>query len=379
MAERAAHWVDHLLSPVAVRQWVLTVPWARRWQLARHPDLIRGVAAILLDEVADWYRQQTGQPSGETGSVTVIQRFGSALNLNVHLHCLVLDGVYAPDPTTGALVFHRVRAPSTRDVEGLVLRTADRCERWLAQRGFGTKPVDDDASADADDAQQVLQAASVQGRIAATGRRVRRVQKLGGRTFALPPRCASVDGYNLHGGVGVRPDDRPALERLCRYLLRPPLARARLREQPDGTLILGMKRAWSDGTTAIRLTPMELVEKLAALVPPPRCNTILYHGVLAARSRWRSRILPTPPEHAQDQPDQVATRLVPPDRANTSSRWAPWATLLWRVFGTQGWLCPTCGTQMTLRAVVVRPPATIRVLRGLHRAARAPPGVALAG
>jgi Putative transposase len=30
----------------------------------------------------------------DTGAVTLIQRFGSAANLNIHLHCLVLDGVY---------------------------------------------------------------------------------------------------------------------------------------------------------------------------------------------------------------------------------------------------------------------------------------------
>ncbi len=220
-----------------------------------------------------------------------------------------------------------------------------------------------------------MQAASVQGRLAATGRRVRRVQVLGGRPFQLPPRCAACDGYNLHGGVGVRPNDRPALERLARYVLRPPLARARLTERSDGTLRLRLKRPWSDGTTALHLTAVELVEKLAALVAPPRCNTVLYHGVLAARSAWRSRLVPSPRPASEDPP---TLRLVRPEVASDRSRWAPWAHLLWRVFGTAGALCPGCGQPMTLRAVVVRPPATLRVLDGLHRAARAPPTAASA-
>ena len=90
MAERAARWVDTLIPRVAVRRFVLTVPWPRRWLLARRPDLSKGVLAIALREVGRWLREEgTGQPGGETGSLTVVQRFGSALDLNVHFHCLV--------------------------------------------------------------------------------------------------------------------------------------------------------------------------------------------------------------------------------------------------------------------------------------------------
>ena len=54
MADRAARWVDTLLPRVAVRQVVVTVPWPRRWLLARKPDLSRGVLAIALREVQRW-------------------------------------------------------------------------------------------------------------------------------------------------------------------------------------------------------------------------------------------------------------------------------------------------------------------------------------
>jgi hypothetical protein len=368
MAERSARWVDGLVPHVAVRQWVLTVPWARRWQLARHPELVKGVAAVLLEEVAGFYREGTRQAEGRTGSITVVQRFGSALNLNVHLHCLVLDGCFAEEADTGVLRFHRARAPETSDVEALVVRVVERCEAWLAEQGFGPEPEGEE-EADLDDAQQVLQAASVQGRLASTGRRARREQTLSGRPFQLPPRCAGCDGYNLHGGVGLRPGDRPALERLCRYVLRPPLARARLAERPDGSVVLTLKRPWSNGTTALVFTPAELVERLASIVPPPRANTVLYHGVLSARSAWRSRVLPAPPEPAPDEPP--CHPLVPVPRP-TPSRWVPWARLLWRVFRVAGWACPVCRQPMRLRAIV-QPPATSRVLTGLHRAARDPP------
>ena len=113
---------------------------------------------------------------------------------------------------------------------------------------------------------------------------MRRVQLLGGQTYPLPKRTASCDGYNLNAGVVVRAEDRAGLERLSRYILRPPLAKARIERRADGTVRLGMKRAWSDGTLAFEFSPLEFVEKLAAILPPPRKNQVIYHGVLAGNS-----------------------------------------------------------------------------------------------
>ena len=76
------------------------------------------------------------------------------------------------------------------------------------------------------------------------------------------PRCAGFEGYNLHAGVGIKASNREGLERLCRYILRPPLAKSRLERREDGTLVVGLKREWSDGTTAIIFSPLEFVERL---------------------------------------------------------------------------------------------------------------------
>ena len=66
-----------------------------------------------------------------------------------------------------------------------------------------------------------------------------------------------------------------SFERLCRYAGRPPVATECLSVLPDGRLLYRLKRRWRDGTTHVILEPLELVEKLAALVPPPRFNKIL--------------------------------------------------------------------------------------------------------
>jgi hypothetical protein len=82
--------------------------------------------------------------------------------------------------------------------------------------------------------------------------------------------CAVVEGFSVHAGVGVPARNRARLEHLLRYCLRPPLSTERLSLMADGRLRYKLKRRWKDGTKAVIYEPMELVERLAALVPPPR-------------------------------------------------------------------------------------------------------------
>ena len=115
MAEHAAHWVDHVIPHVPTRQWVLTVPWGRRWLLARNPALLTGVHRIAMGMVERWYaRQANATQEGKAGSVTVVQRFGSDIQLNLHFHSIFLDGVYCKK-ANGDLRFRSVVRFLVRD------------------------------------------------------------------------------------------------------------------------------------------------------------------------------------------------------------------------------------------------------------------------
>jgi hypothetical protein len=92
--QSAAHLVDHVIPGVPVRQWVLSFPIALRILFAAHPDLLAPVLRIIDRVIAGFLLKQAGlkRCAADTGAVTLIQRFGSAANLNIHLHCLLLDG-----------------------------------------------------------------------------------------------------------------------------------------------------------------------------------------------------------------------------------------------------------------------------------------------
>ena len=102
MVETSAHLIDHVIPTVPVRQWVLSFPWPLRLLFARQPDTLSRCLAVIIRAIeTDLIRRAglTRAGGARSGVVTLVQRFGSALNLNIHLHVLALDGVYTVGKT----------------------------------------------------------------------------------------------------------------------------------------------------------------------------------------------------------------------------------------------------------------------------------------
>jgi len=120
--------------------------------------------------------------------------------------------------------------------------------------------------------------------------------------FAVP-RCETpsalrtavdYEGFNLEASVRIDGDDDLGRERLCRYGARPALALARLRRLPGGRIAYRVKKLGRGRAKTRVMTPLELLARLCALIPPPRYPLVRYHGVLAPRSPWRRDVVPRP-------------------------------------------------------------------------------------
>jgi hypothetical protein len=360
-----------------------------RYLLAWDHDLCREVAGVLLRAVfrvlADRARDH-GVEHGRAGGIVVIQRFGGALNLNVHFHALVLDGVYASDGAR-TLTFHRTPGATTLDVEEVLATVEPRIARRLRTRGLG----DDDAAggidAWSDEAPMLagLAAASVQGRAALGPRSGTWPRRLGEavETVEAPapgPCQARANGFSLHAGLVVPAGQRDRLERVCRYALRPPVPVERLHPTEDGLVRLSLRQPWHDGTTDLVFTPMEFLERLAVLVPRPRINLVLYFGVLGARAALRADVVASGRAQAagDTEADAGATKGV---AIPARGRGMQWAALMQRTFGLDVLICPRCGGRLRLMALIQEAAVITRILDHLGvpaeipapRPARAPP------
>ena len=161
---------------------------------------------------------------------------------------------------------------------------------------------------------------------------------------------------------------RPGLERLIRYATRPPLAAGRLQIIDDEQLTFRLKTPWSDGTTHLLLSPLELLEKLAALVPPPRLNLIRYQGVLAPNASVRQQIVPSPAV-ADEINLEPGAEVTPQVRAQRRT----WAALLSRIFDLDGTLCPNCGATMRIIAALTDEVSIRHYLKGVGLPSTPPP------
>jgi hypothetical protein len=182
MNETAALLVDHVLPPVPVRQWVLTLPIELRYRLAYDGRLCSDVLTVFQRAVSGWYRRRAselGYSGGHTGAVTVIQCANSDLRLAPHFHSLLLDGVYVGDGMSETPLFVETPTPTDGEIKKLVETIAGRVIRLLARRGV---LGDDVAAPDRLAEEEPLLAGLLQASVMDTavtgeraGRRIRRV------------------------------------------------------------------------------------------------------------------------------------------------------------------------------------------------------------
>ena len=267
------------------------------------------------------------------GAVSFTQRFGSKLNLNMHHHLVVADGVFVAEPG-GVARFVDLPRPKEEDLERVLRRVVRRTRAILVARGLLEEPAPDDTMAR-------LQAEAVQTPLRFVQQRP-----------ATPSRLAArVDGYSLEAGTHVHAHDRKGLEHLCRYGLRPPFSQERLHLVPDRRVLLELRRPTPDGARAVVFTPDQFVRRLAVIVPPPRAHLTRYHGAFAARSKLRKALVPRPAPTVEPHSGPPAE----PEAPKLRERRLPWAALLKRVFGADVMTCAKCGGDRVVKAILANP------------------------
>jgi len=359
MVETAAHLVDNVLPRTPFRQWVITFPKRVRWHLRNRPEVASSLLRIFLRAVETTIRNRSpGAPTGSRiGAVSFRHLFGSSLNPHPHFHCLITNGVFASSHDHEA-VFHEALDLSPRDVRSAQVKVRKRTLAFLERHDY-------------------LEPGTVADMLS---------WQHGG-------------GFSLDASVLVQDWDRAGLERLCRYCARPTFALERLEQIDENTIVYRLKKPAPDGSTALVLSPMELLARLAELVPLPRKHGIIYSGVLAPNARLRKLVIASAgpsaallahlreaearmglsvveqgpsSEHDREPRLAVSDQTYPPDKPmRIYSRC--WALLLARIFEVLPLLCPRCSKPMRIIAFITDPPTIERILTHIGETPKPPP------
>lgn len=157
-------------------------------------------------------------------------------------------------------------------------------------------------------------------------------------------------------------------QKLCRYIARPAIALERLTLNANGQVVYSLKKPYDDGTTHIVMAPLELLEKIAAIIPRPRVHLTRFHGVLAPHYAHRKIIVPKQPEVLP------AAEPVPGEEPKSTKSRISWARLLKRVFNIDVETCHLCAGKAKIIASI-EDPKVIKKILGHLGLPTAPPSI----
>jgi hypothetical protein len=376
MNQTAAHLADHVIPPVPVRQWVISVPKRFRGFLADRRRAVAAVTKIFLDEIERTLcaaaRVTSDAPASarpRLGAVSFLHRFGSALNHHVHLHACVTDGVFVPPAAEAGCdappAFLPARPITQADLAALTERVRRRVIRWF------------------------------------------RMQRLLDAAAAAEMLAWDNSGFSIDASVQITMIDRDvpsyfrSLEHLLRYCARPPFALERLSVNRDASgriarvrYVLprhkasnwvgpgrGRKSTRPGANGVVELTPYEFLDRLADLVPPPRKHRHRYHGVFAPNHRLRKGVTAlaignigkrSDAGHAGEAHATGCCDTQAKPRSHDTSRIA-WAKLMARVGEEFPLQCPSCGGDIRLIAFITEPGPIRKILTHLGEPLEPPP------
>jgi hypothetical protein len=297
-------WVDStVLRPVPHRQYVFTVPKLLRPFFAYRRSLLGELCRLVARSLAEAYR--AGCPRGRPGFILFVQTFGDLVNFNPHVHALAADGVFE---ATGRFIplppipEALLAARLRREVLGLLVR------REVIPSPLAT-------------------------------------QMLAWRH----------SGFSAHNRVRVAAGDARGRRSLAAYMLRAPFSLEKTTcDAASGTVLY---RSRLHGTLKRNFQVMPGADWLALLckhIPDRHEHMVRYYGRYSSRTRGAER---QPPEPNEPDPEI-------PDSARQAAK-AAWAKLVRKIYEVDPLLCPKCGAQMRVIALIEDPAVIRRILSWL--------------
>jgi Putative transposase/Transposase zinc-binding domain len=312
-AKRAALFAEKLateiLPPGAYRHWTFTIPKAIRGLFERERRLLGLLSRTAYEAVRRSFEALFDRKDLRPGCVISIQTFGSyGANFNPHCHAIISDGVWSDEGEF-------LELPS--------LDTAAVCELF----------------------RRLLL------------RRLHKEERLSQR-FMENLLSWVHPGFSVFAGEPFSPQDPEQLDRLARYITRPPLAADSIRRRHDGMLEIATPPDPRTGSTLRLFDPLDWIHAVTAHIPDRGRHCVRYYGAVANRAQ-------SPKISKQQTPpaaDPGASVQTPPEFVQR--RRASWARLIKKIFEVDPLLC-TCGAEMKIVSFITDTRVVDRILRHL--------------
>jgi hypothetical protein len=313
-------WVQEtILAPVPHRQFVFTLPKMLR-PYFHHRAYLGQLCRIIGKLLKQNY--QAILPDGEPGFITFVQTFGDLVTFNPHIHVLAADGVFM-----GNGVF---RVLPTPPAESLVGQFRHAVLEFLQKEGLIT----------ADFQQRLL-------------------------TWAH-------SGFSVHHDVKVKAKDAAGQQQLARYMVRAPFSLEKTEYKADSGMIVYRSKLHQGLKRNYQIMPgAQWLELLLQHVPDQGEHLVRYYGWYSNRSRGVRNQLAK-----KSANPEVIVNEAPVDPAFSRAAKAAWARLIQKVYEVDPMLCPHCGAEMRVMALIEDPPIIEKILRHLRLWDPRPPGPA---
>jgi len=330
-AATAALLAEEVLEEVGHAQWVFVIPKMLRPYFLHHRELLGGLARAAWETVLELMHAADGGVGMRPGMVAVVQTAGDLGNWHPHVHALVSrggwtrDGEWIPvafvDEHSAELLFrHKVM----RLLQGVGLLSEERTALLLSWRHTG---------------------------------------------------------FSVHNRVRVEPENQSAVERLARYIMRPPVSLERMEWDGVGEVRYRRKRGHESSGLNEReveaFDPQEFLARVIMHIPEPRRHLVRYYGWYSNVSRGKRRKAGAENGDVGGGDAGPGSRAARAETRDARALRRSWAQLIKRIYEVDPLVCPSCGTEMKVIAFITEHDVVDAILGHLARkegqGARAPP------
>lgn len=331
----AEHLTNDVLLKLPHRQFVFTMPKALRPFFRHDRRLFADVSRLIYSIIYQFYAEAAGRPL-LTGMVIAHQSFGDQLRWNPHFHAIVLEGGFDDEGTFFFIPFS--------GLQSMVEVFRRRVIKLLVER------------------------------------------ELLNEVFARNLMSWKHSGFSIDNSVRILEDSTQ--ESLAEYIARPPISLKKIHYEPfKGRVLFHTKYSQYFKQNLHMFEALDFLAELTQHIPPKGLQLIRRYGLYASRTKGRWEEMPWIAERAPDgwkathrsSADNNHLGFEPlsddGEEVNVNARKRTWARLLAKVYEVDPMVCPKCGAEMKVIAVIEDPDELKRIIQHLIKIGRSPPGL----